>query len=79
MFQNTLVDIKDKIEPVLRTANKDSVNSIQRDEKDKKHEENKSRWEKDVKVTIKEEIVEDSIKISDIYKIEEEQSNEDMN
>lgn len=49
LFQQTLIDIKDKIEPVLKsTSYKDEVKK-EREEKDrdKKQDDGKSRWEKD--------------------------------
>lgn len=70
LYQSTLIVIKDKIDPVLRIINKDTSNSNDKD--DKKHEETKSRWEKDTKSNIKEESIDDLLKVADIYKIEEE-------
>lgn len=76
LFQSTLVDVKDKIEPVLRSAtNKDSINTNQKDD-NKKHEESKSRWEKDVKLNVKEELPDDVLNITDIYKIKDEVNEE---
>lgn len=47
LFQMTLVDIRDKIDPVLKsTTHKEDVKK-EKDDKDKKHEESKSRWEKE--------------------------------
>ncbi|KAJ8931979.1 hypothetical protein NQ314_015063 [Rhamnusium bicolor] len=54
LFQTTLIDIRDKIDPVLKsTSHKEETTFVKKDkddkDKDKKHEENKSRWEKEVK------------------------------
>lgn len=52
MFQSTLIDIRDKIDPVLKsTSHKEEplCQKKEKEEKDKKHEENKSRWEKEIK------------------------------
>lgn len=62
LYQTTLVEIRDKIDPILRTnpIKEEMVNSLRKDEKEciKKHEESKSRWEKDVKLNVKEECME---------------------
>lgn len=59
LYQATLTEIRDKIDPVLRSnlVKEEMVNSLRKDDKEsiKKHEESKSRWEKDVKLHMKEE------------------------
>lgn len=40
-----LCDIRDKIDPILKGSKDELV--VKKEEKDKKHEDNKSRWEKD--------------------------------
>ncbi|KAG5877922.1 hypothetical protein JTB14_020960 [Gonioctena quinquepunctata] len=52
LFQQTLVDIRDKIDPVLKsTSHKDESSSSKKEkddkDKDKKHDDGRSRWEKD--------------------------------
>ncbi|KAK9721231.1 LAIKA domain [Popillia japonica] len=57
LFQHTLVDIRDKIDPVLKTATmKEDLLKKEPQEKERKHDETKTRWEKESKeVTVKEE------------------------
>lgn len=52
LFQTTLTDIRDKIDPVLKSTQsmKEENSSSRKDsEKEKKHDESKTRWEKEVK------------------------------
>lgn len=53
LLQATLTDIRDKIDPVLKSTMYSKEESSRKDkdtnEKEKKHEEGKSRWEKNVK------------------------------
>lgn len=53
LFQTTLTDIRDKIDPVLKSTQslKEENCSTRKDSdsKEKKHDETKSRWEKEVK------------------------------
>ncbi|XP_072391987.1 cell division cycle and apoptosis regulator protein 1-like isoform X2 [Diabrotica undecimpunctata] len=48
LYYQTLLDIKDKIDPILRTSHKEETKK-ERDEKDRdrKQDDGKSRWEKD--------------------------------
>ncbi|KAI4460282.1 cell division cycle and apoptosis regulator protein [Holotrichia oblita] len=57
LFQHTLVDIRDKIDPVLKTATmKEDLLKKEPQEKERKHDETKTRWEKESKdVVVKEE------------------------
>lgn len=70
LFQATLTDIRDKIDPVLKSTmyTKEEVSRKDKDQNDKerKHDEGKSRWEKNCKESIKDEPMElDSIELSD--------------
>lgn len=47
MYCATLQDIRDKIDPVLKSTTSREEHS--KKEMDKKHDETKTRWEKDVK------------------------------
>lgn len=48
LFQTTLIDIRDKIEPVLKTAShKEERKDKDRDSDKKKHDDGKSKWERD--------------------------------
>nr|CAH7769092.1 unnamed protein product [Callosobruchus chinensis] len=48
IFYTTLVEIRDRIEPVLRSSSsKEDSLKKEKDEKDKKYDEAKSRWEKE--------------------------------
>ncbi|EEZ98940.2 cell division cycle and apoptosis regulator protein 1 [Tribolium castaneum] len=52
LYQTTLLDIRDKIDPVLKSTSNSSKEevAVKKDcEKDKKHDESKTRWEKEVK------------------------------
>ena len=50
LFQNTLTDVRDKIDPVLKTA-QIKEESVKKDaqERERKPDEGKSRWERDPK------------------------------
>lgn len=52
LFQNTLTEIRDKVDPVLK-----SVQTRDEVVKKESHDENKSRWERD-NVSVKEEPME---------------------
>lgn len=55
LFQSTLTDIRDKIEPVLKsTAMHSREEHPVKREKEQKHDESKSRWEKSSKESAKE-------------------------
>ncbi|VEN50444.1 unnamed protein product [Callosobruchus maculatus] len=69
IFYTTLVEIRDKIEPVLRSSSsKEDSLKKEKDEKDKKHDEAKSRWEKEKERNSKEAVVkkENDIKETDV-------------
>jgi len=77
LFQATLTDIRDKIDPVLKSTMyaKDEVSNSRKDkdasEKERKHEEGKSRWEKNCKETVKEEPMDlDAVDLSEDIKVE---------
>lgn len=53
LFQNTLTEIRDKVDPVLKSV-QTREEMIKKEVQDK-HEENKTRWERDA--TIKEELM----------------------
>lgn len=56
LFQNTLVDIRDKIDPVLKTVMmKEEASKKEPQEKEKKHDESKTRWEKESSKEVKDE------------------------
>ncbi|XP_025837375.1 cell division cycle and apoptosis regulator protein 1 [Agrilus planipennis] len=51
LFQATLLDIRDKIDPVLKSAShiKDEIKRERDGDRERKHEESKSRWERNPK------------------------------
>ena len=51
MYQTTLAEIREKIDPVLRSTSTSKEEPLVKKEidKDKKHDESKTRWEKEVK------------------------------
>ncbi|RZC40237.1 cell division cycle and apoptosis regulator protein 1-like, partial [Asbolus verrucosus] len=53
LYQTTLVEIREKIDPVLKSTSNNKEEQVackkENDNKDKKHEESKTRWEKEVK------------------------------
>ncbi|KAF2900664.1 hypothetical protein ILUMI_05521 [Ignelater luminosus] len=77
LFQTTLTEIRDKIDPVLKsTMYKEEVTNSRKDkdanEKERKHDESKTRWEKNNKDTaVKDEPMElDTVDLSDDIKHE---------
>ncbi|XP_022919300.2 cell division cycle and apoptosis regulator protein 1-like [Onthophagus taurus] len=75
LFQHTLTDIRDKIDPVLKTVLvKEETRSKESLEKERKHDESKSRWEKEPKEEKIKEQLEDSTGIEQDQEIKIEKS-----
>lgn len=64
LFQVTLTEIRDKVDPVLKSVHCKEESLKKEQDKEHKHDESKSRWERDSKenVTVKEEPMQVDVK-----------------